>query len=1103
MFMKIFSYRIPQIKEDYSKVNHTFKKMMMLLLGLGLLTGCVYEQALVNDGNNKSKTNSVDWENPEIFAINKLPARANFFAYESIDLAIKGELANSTRFLSLNGQWQFNWVDKPAERPVDFFRTNFDTSQWKSITVPGNVERQGYGIPHYMNIEYVFPVNQPHIPHDYNPVSSYVKHIELPENWKGQQIFIHLGAVNSAMYIWVNGKKVGYSQGSKLPAEFDITNFVKKGANKIALEVYRWSDGSYLEDQDGWSLSGLERDVYLFSTPKIRIEDFTVTSSLGDSYQQGIFGAEVDIKRHANVQSVASVKAELFDGEKVLLEQTQAVTEENSAASFKQPIANVKQWSAEQPNLYQLHLQLLNKQGEVIQAIATQVGFRRIEMKDGLFLVNGQAIKLRGVNRVEHHPEGGRTLTRELMLKDIQLMKQNNINAVRTAHFPNDSYFYELADQYGLYVLNEANIESHKYMQIGNQPEQRQQIDDVNVEIKTKDFDRAANQRKHHLGFKTEWEAAHIDRIQRMVERDKNHPSVILWSLGNEAGLGRAFEKSAQWIKKNDASRPVTYGGWGTQDGHTVVDFSEIYTPMYDSIWELTDYVQSNPDRPLIMAEYAHAMGNSVGNLNKYWDVIYSYKQLQGGFIWDWVDQTFAEVNKDGKPYWAYGGDFGEKKSNTNFLANGLIQPDRTPNPHLFEVKKIYQPVCFTDFDVKSGQFKVINRYAFNDLSHLNFNWKVTKNGKELVKGQLAELTVLAGQSQQVKVDLSQLAISTSAEYDLTIEAHAKDGFHPLLKQNHKVAWQQFSITSPQFDAINISNESELSVKQDVDSIEISGKEFSLVFDKISGVISSYKVNGTEIFKQGFSGDFWRLPTDNDKGWGLQSVAKVWRLATQEQTLTNISLEKISDSQVKVITDFSLANGVADLSLSYSVSANGQITIDSVFTPLNEKLPVMPRVGLHAEFKGEFNQINWFGRGPHENYADRKESAAVGIYQSSVDKQVHDYARPQESGTKSDIRWVSITNQSGIGLYFTSDKLFTFSAVPLAKLDLYKSQEQSKHSSDVEFKDITTLKLDYLHMGVGGDNSWGAKPHKEFMIPAKAYHYSFTLKPVVKPVISK
>jgi len=372
----------------------------------------------------------------------------------------------------------------------------------------------------------------------------------------------------------------------------------------------------------------------------------------------------------------------------------------------------------------------------------------------------------------------------------------------------------------------------------------------------------------------------------------------------------------------------------------------------------------------------------------------------------------------------------------------------------------------------------------------------VTGNGKEIANSQLAELTVLAGQNQQVTLDLSKLAINTSSEYHLIIEAHAKDGFHPLLEQNHKVAWQQFSITSPQFDAIKVSNESKLSVHQGADSIEISGKEFSLAFDKSSGVINSYKVKGTEIFKQGFSGNFWRVPTDNDKGWGLQDVTKVWMLASQEQTLTNISLEQVDGTQVKVVTDYSLANGVADLSLSYFVSADGQITIDSVFTSLNEKLPVMPRVGLHAELKGEFDQINWFGRGPHENYADRKESAAVGIYQSSVDEQIHDYARPQESGTKSDIRWVDITNQSGVGIQVTSDQLFAFSAVPLAKFDLYKPKEQPKHSANVEFKDITTLKLDYLHMGVGGDNSWGAKPHKEFMIPAKEYHYSFTLKPV-------
>lgn len=1101
MMPKRINFFTTKVNTQPIKFSLTHAKMASVLFFLGLLTGCVNDEPstpeMVKQTTLSQTTQSpVDWENPEIFEINKQPAHASFFAYESAELAAGKQIDQSARFLSLNGQWKFHWVDKPSLRPADFYQTDFDVTAWDDISVPGNVERQGYGIPHYMNIEYVFPANQPYIPHDYNPVSSYVKHINLPEGWQDKQVFIYIGAVNSAMYLWVNGKKVGYSQGSKLPAEFNISDYLVAEDNKIALEVYRWSDGSYLEDQDGWSLSGIERDVYLYATPNTRISDFTVTADLDDSYQHGLLNLQVDLKNHQQQSIVAAVQVELLDNDKSIYQQQNAIADNADSVTFSDNIANVKRWSAEQPHLYTLKLQLLNQSGQILQAIEQPVGFRNLKMQDGLFLVNGVPVTIRGVNRVEHHPQGGRTLTKKSMLQDVLLMKQNNINAVRTAHFPNDSYFYQLADQYGLYVLNEANIESHKYMKIGNQPEQRQQIDDKVVVKKPKSkFNRAQSQRQNHLGFKAEWQAAHLARVTRMVERDKNHPSVILWSLGNESGLGQAFSAATTWIKQNDPTRPVTYGGWGTVSGHKVVAYSDIYTPMYDSIWELADYVKSNPDRPLILAEYAHAMGNSMGNLDKYWQVMYAHKQLQGGFIWDWVDQTFAEVDDKGRDYWAYGGDFGELKSNTNFLANGLIQPDRTPNPHLFEVKKIYQPVYFSDFDRENKQLTVTNHYNFNDVSHLKFSWHLSKNGKFVESGDIAPFNLPAGQKVKVQLLGFKQTIGNNAEYHLTVQASATAEHHPLIDNNHLVAWHQFELTRPRFANV-LSNKKPLQYTEDNSELNISAEQFKATFNQHNGQLSSFVYQDVELISAGISGNFWRTLTDNDRAWVNKN--NEWLSATLQQQLTNIAVSEIIDNQLSVITSYRLADDVADLTITYTFDGYGQFKLVSELTPLKSGLKVLPRVGIHLQLAPEFNDINWFGRGPHENYADRKQSAAVGEYQSLVNEQVHDYSRPQESGTKSDTRWLSLTNKAGAGFLVTAEQLFSFSALPFEKFDLFDSNEIPKHSAQVLQKNVTTLRLDALHMGVGGDNSWGAKPHQEYLIPAKDYQFVFFFKPLAK-----
>ena len=1076
-------------------------RLIAIFLALFFISGCVLEQAVdvIHETNEKAVAEN-DWENPEIFEINKLPARASFFAYENKKLAKQGDKSQSDNFISLNGMWKFNWVKSPAQRPMTFWQENFDVSAWDDIQVPGNWERQGYGTPHYVNIDYIFPANQPFIPNDYNPVGSYLKTFQLPDNWHNDKVTIHLGAVNSTFYIWVNGKKVGYSQGSKLPAEFDLTAFVKSGENTVALEVYRWSDGSYLEDQDGWSLSGIERDVYLYATPQSHITDYAITSQLVNNFQDGQLNIDVELETSQKTTMALAIK--LFDGEQELLSELNKVNA-NNKVTFTTHLKDIDAWSAETPKLYQLELTLLNESGEVQQAIRQNIGFRSLEMKDGFFLVNGKVVTIRGVNRVEHHPTGGRTLTKASMLKDITLMKQLNINAVRTAHFPNDPYWYDLADEYGLYVMDEANIESHKYMQIGNQPDKRQQIDDAAIVAKKKSFNREENQKKHHLGFKPEWEAAHLSRVSRMVERDKNHPSIILWSLGNEAGLGTAFEVSAQWIKDNDSSRPVTYGGWGTSNNHTVVDYSEIYTPMYDSIEELIDYASNNPDRPLIMAEYAHAMGNSVGNLDKYWQVINNHQQLQGGFIWDWVDQTFLETNEAGENYWGYGGDYNDGHNNKNFLANGLIQADRTLNPHAYEVKKIYQAVEFTAFDQESHSISMINRYNFVDLSTLAFTWKLEENGKVIAEGKLDTPKVLAGQQGKVSLPLGNIKQQAAAEYFVTITATENVGANTLLPKGHVIAWHQFALSHDIKEANIVKAakskpSSKVKSVETAESIKITSNDLAVSFDKKSGLLSQYQVNNIELVDQGLSGNFWRAVTDNDKGWQVQNKLNVWNKASTEQKLESISTEQVNKSSVSITTVHMLANKVAKLTTQYLISANGQIEVDTKLSPLKDNLPNLPRVGMHMQVAKAFKQLEWFGRGPLSSYSDRKNSMAVGVYQSQVSEQLHDYVRPQESGNKSDVRWFTLTDAQGNGLKISSNTPLNVTAVPLSKFALYKVKEIPRHNSDVMLSETTNVRIDMLQMGVGGDNSWGAKPHDEFLIPAIEYKFSFTLIPLVK-----
>jgi beta-galactosidase len=1011
------------------------------------------------------------WQNPEVFEIHKLPARASFFAFESPQLASQNQTKLSERFISLVGPWQFKRSQNPELRPKTFFAPDYDSSNWSSIDVPSSPEFNGFGTPYYKNIDYVFPANQPFVPQD-NPVNSYIKAFHLPDEWLQKRTVLHIGAINSAAMVWVNGHFAGYTQGSKLPAEFDVSAFLIPGNNKLAIENYRWSDGSYLEDQDGWNTSGIERDVYLYSTPNTYIADVSIDGGLSNGYQDGTLNVVLDLANLDISEDKTIVSAQLMYQDSTILSQTLlADSQSPSKLRLRADIAGVKAWSAEAPHLYHMQISLQGEQSADQQHISIPVGFRQLELADGVFKVNGEIITIRGVNRVEHDAHNGRVVSKQSMLKDIQMMKANNINAVRTAHFPNDPYFYQLTDELGLYVLDEANIETHKYMQLGNQKKR---------------------QAAYHMGFKPEWEAAHLSRIERMVRRDKNHPSIIIWSMGNEAGLGPAFEKGAALIREIDPSRPVTYGGWGTVKGHSLLDYVDIYTPMYDSIEEMEDYISKPVKVPLILAEYAHAMGNSVGNLNKYWELIYANRQLQGGFIWDWVDQTISLKDESGNAYWGYGGDFNDPNNDGNFLANGLIQADRTANPHLNEVKKVYQPIAFVMTDASQLEFEMRNRYNFLDASHLSFEWRLDENGHALNKGEITQLAkVLAGDTISFNLDIAKQMKNPHSDYHLTISAR-----DPSNSESTPVAWEQFSLQTAVAKPVSQAKTQPLEIQVSDEAISVKGQDFTVSINKQDGLISEYSYKGTSLFKEGPSLNFWRLPTDNDRGWNMHTKNAIWDRASRQQSLTNVEIIEQSEQQIRILTAFNYAEDAASADIVWTISGDASLSAEVSFAPLKDKLPLMPKIGLQLTVPSDMHSLKWFGRGPHENYVDRKISAEVGIYHSSTEQQFHDYSRPQESGNKTDTRWFTLSNDGNVGLKFSSPELFQFSAMPGAKNFLYDEADVPRHVAKIDFPDSNVVRLDHLHMGVGGDNSWGALPHPEFLIKAMPYTFSFTMEPI-------
>ena len=1000
------------------------------------------------------------WEDQTVFQINREEPRAHFFPFESEELALKNDKSLSSYYHSLNGEWKFHFAKDPSQKAIGFEKVGHDISSWENIQVPGHWEMQGWSVPIYLDEEYPFSPNPPFVPHDYNTVGSYVKTFELNKLWNRKDIFIHFGGVRSAFYLWLNGEFVGYSQGSKTPAEFDITDKVIMGENRIAVQVYRFSDGSYLEGQDTWRVSGLERDVYLYAVSKTRIADFFVKAELNEDLKSGYFSLDIDYLQDDETAEEKTIKVVLTGSSKTLFDSTAVV---KKSILFESVIDQINPWSAEDPYLYNLQINLFNSQKEVIESFTQQVGFKRVEIIDGNLLVNGKAIMFRGVNRHEWDPVRGRSITEEIMVKDIQLMKENNINAVRTSHYPNQERWYELCNKYGLYVIDEANIEAH------------------GMQFHEKSYGHIAND--------STWTAQWIDRGKRMVERDKNQPCIIMWSMGNEAGDGKNFKILYDWIKSRDDSRPVVYQpAW--YERHTDVVF-----PMYKNIEFISDYASKKTEKPLILCEYAHAMGNSVGNLQDYWDTFEKYKALQGGFIWDWVDQVILKTDENGTDYWAYGGDFGTEfaENDSNFCANGLIAADRTINPHMHEVKKVYQPVKFEADKLSHGRIKVTNRYDFVDLNHLDFEWFVKGNDKTISSGKMGKLDLMAGESQKLTFSLSGIIPEPGVEYFLMIRAKTNQN-HPLISKGHIVAWEQFQLPISRELTTTPLTDIPIIILHTDTGIEVHGEAFEVFFNRATGQIKQYIYNGIEIFINPIEANFWRAPNDNDLGNGMPKRTGLWKNVSDSLKTEVISGEVINGF-ARVVVKSSYPSINLNLISVYQVYGNGIINIDNKYSMADTSLPEIPRIGIKMSLPGDFDEVTWFGRGPHESYIDRKTSAAVGLYHGSVWDQTFQYVRPQETGNKTDVRWMALSNRK-IGLMAKGSPLFDGSVhhYPYEDLD-YVPRGQKHGKLNLQQKNQVDWLIDLKQMGVGGDNSWGARPHDQYTLPPGNYDYSFMLVP--------
>lgn len=1024
-----------------------------------------------------------DWENEQVIGRHKEAAHCTTIPYANDKQVLADYAEASPYYQSLNGTWKFNWVKQPNDRPMDFYRTDYDVKVWDDIEVPSNWQMKGYGIPIYTNVVYPFKREPGHImgqvPENWtkaklpNPVGSYRRNFDLPAQWDGKEVFLHFAGVKSAMYVWVNGKKVGYSQGSMTPAEFNITRYLKPGKNMLAVEVYRWSDGSFMEDQDFWRLSGIYRDVFLFATPKVHLRDYFVTSDMNDDFTVAQTQVKAKVRNYGTKsQKGYKLHVKLYDPNGAIVGNDDLITKSlnrisggkeqqlSLTASVNKPML----WSAEHPNLYTVVFSLKDRAGKVVEAQGCQFGFRKIEIKNSQLYVNGESVLLKGVNRHEHDSKLGRAVTVTSMIKDIELMKQININTVRTCHYPDQPLWYKLCDKYGLYVIDEANVESHG-MGYG----------------------------KESLGHDPKWEKAHVDREISMVERDKNHPSVIIWSMGNEAGPGVNFKACRKTILSLDTTRPIHY--------ERMNEVADIESCMYPSVKWLDETGAKNSPKPFIMCEYGHAMGNAVGNLQEYWDVIAKHDRLIGGCIWDWVDQGLSKqipgAAKD-KTFFAYGGDYGDKPNSGNFCMNGLTTADRQMTAKMYEVQKVYQYIKFMPEDLLCGKVRIRNNYDFINLNELNGNWSLACEGRVIQEGRLTPIDLAPNKEKVITVPFEKPQLVAGGEYWLKVSFSLKKDTR-WASMGHEMAWEQFKVpfTVPQAPKVSVDDMFAVTLVKTDKRVEISGKNFAIAFSPESGSITSLIYGNSVVIEGKEAGpqvNFFRAPLDNDHQFGGGPGPK-WRkqgFASPAYKVNSFDVEQVNNHQVKVTTEVvaeTTTGFKVNTKVVYTVWGNGWIQVDAQISPDEIKLQ-MARLGLKMMLPQGYENVEYYGRGPHENYVDRKRSASVGQYKTTVSDMFEYYARPQGMGNREDVRWVKLSKENGAGLLVVADGPMCFTALHYSDNDLDKAD----HPYELTPRKETVLSLDYAQDGIGG-GSCGPGAMPKYQLRAKSVNLKFILRP--------
>ncbi|HEX2949898.1 MAG TPA: glycoside hydrolase family 2 TIM barrel-domain containing protein [Armatimonadota bacterium] len=1008
-----------------------------------------------------------DWENPHVLAIHREPAHATFIPYDTTDNALTRERGASPWFRLLNGDWKFHYAPTPVDAPQDIAGLPNEAATWNTIPVPSSWQMLGYGKPNYTNVMYPYPVDRPRVPQE-NPVGTYYRTFNVPADWQQRQIFLSFQGVNAAFYVWVNGEKVGYSQGSHIPSEFNITAYVHEGENAIAVQVYQWCDGSYMEDQDMWRLSGIFRDVYLYSTAQVHLHDFAVRTLLDEQYCDATLKLHIALKNYGqNAVKGLRIQASLLDDKRQVVfaqpvaDAVAVAGDDEIAVDFTTPVVNPHKWTAETPALYELLLELVDADGTVIEVATCHVGFRQVEIKDCQLLVNGVSIKIQGVNRHDTHPDLGHAVSLEAMIKDVTLMKQHNINAVRTSHYPNDPRWLDLCDEYGLYVIDEADLEAHGFCFTG-------------------DFNELSND--------PEWKDAYLDRAERMVERDKNHPSIIMWSLGNESGYGTNHDAMYAWIHAADATRPVHYeGAWqvpGTMD---------VLSRMYPSVEEIIKEGQKTDDpRPFFMCEYAHAMGNGPGGLKEYWEAIREYPRLIGGCIWEWADHGIRQFTETGKEWFAYGGDFNDFPNDGDFCIDGLNFPDRIPHSGLIEYKKIIEPVEVAAVDLATGKIRIHNRYKFLSLAHLAGSWALLEDDTILQQGTLPTLDVAADGDMELTLPYTLPAGKAGAEYWLNLHFTLAEATK-WAQRGFEVAWAQLNVPveTPKVNALPVNRMPALRCEETDRTIMLAGEDFRLQVDKFYGRIADWQYQGMPLLNAGPRINVWRAPTDNDV-----NVANEWRKAGYDRIMhyvNGVEMTHVAPNAVQWVVETILgAYGMKSrftCQYTYTLYGSGDLLIETHVDPLAE-LPHLPRLGLQFAMPDGFTRFAWYGRGPHENYVDRQQSAPIGIYHGTVDEQHVPYVFPQENGNKGDVRWATITNLRGSGLLAVGQPLLNVSVHHYTPEDLTKA----RHTYELAKRHETIVNLDYALGGLGS-NSCGPGPLEQYLLKPEAMTFAMRLRP--------